>query len=952
MTKRIYERIDKTSENREKQRSYYIPYESMEKALSGKRGESSLYKLLNGKWDFHYYERDIDVPENVDDIIYTDKTDVPSCWQMQGYDRHQYTNLNYPFPVDPPFVPDDNPCGVYKRTFEINSEWENRETYIVFEGAATCLFLYINGKYVGFTQVSRMQAEFNITPFVKKGTNTVTAKVLKWCVGSYLEDQDCFRMNGIFRDVYLLSREKGHLHDIEIKADDKEIKVSHPDYEIFDADGKSLGKAVSSPVLWSAEKPYLYTVVVKSGSEYIPFKVGMRLLEINSEGEFLVNGSPVKMMGVNHHDTHPKTGYYVPDDFLYEELLKMKSLNINCIRTSHYPPTPEFLNMTDELGFYVMDEADVETHGFNTRNIGGGGAFVPGDVDSAWPCNKPDWEPMFTERIERMIERDKNHASVVMWSCGNESNYGPNFDSMLAWAHKRDKTRFSLYERARAVDYNCDTDIRCRMYPNLECIDEIMAEPDTRPYINVEYGHAMGNSPGEIDLFVEKFYQYKKHLGGCIWEWADHVVLDRGVAKYGGDFGEDIHDGNFCVDGLVFSDRSFKAGSRNLKYSYQYMKAVREGDKIAVESRYSHTDLSEFDAVLRLEVDGKITEETHMTLNCPPHGKTEFSIPFALPKTCTYGAHLIFTLEKNGVDVAMTSFDLPECEKVKICTGKEYLNFKTEGDKIFIDGEGFNYVFDTHYGELVSFKKNGIENLASPLKVTTYKAATDNERHFKKSWELNDDNTHSENMNRPFYKVYACTLSGNRITVDASLSGVSRVPYLKYTTEYEFFADGKVKVSADFNVKPQYTTFLPRIGFEFSNPVSDLEFSYYGHGPYENYCDMLLHAPCGLYKSSASREYVPYPMPQEHGNHFGCNMLTLGTGMIFETDSEFEINLSDYDTKTLANAKHTDELKKNGFTNVRVDYRVNGIGSASCGPMLRPEHMITEKNMKFTFYIR
>lgn len=381
MKTRIYERSEKTSENREKERSYYIPYDSVDKALAGKRGESAFYRLLNGKWDFHYYERDIDVPDDLDEINAWDKTDVPSCWQMQGYDRHQYTNLNFPFPVDPPFVPDDNPAGVYKRTFEINSDWAKRKTYIVFEGAATCLFLYVNGKYVGFSMVSRMQSEFNITPFVKEGTNTVAVKVIKWCIGSYLEDQDCFRMNGIFRDVYLLSRAKGHAKDIEIKADTKKIEVSEPDYEIFDAEGKSLGKEVENPILWSAEKPYIYTVVVKKAGEFIPFKVGMREIVINSEGELLINGSPVKMMGVNHHDTHPLTGYYVTDDFLYEELLKMKALNINCIRTSHYPPVPEFLNMTDELGFYVIDEADMESHGFNTRNIGGAGSFVALDVD-------------------------------------------------------------------------------------------------------------------------------------------------------------------------------------------------------------------------------------------------------------------------------------------------------------------------------------------------------------------------------------------------------------------------------------------------------------------------------------------------------------------------------------------------------------------------------------------
>ncbi len=425
MKTRIYERPEKTSENREKERSYYIPYDSVDKALAGKRGESAFYRLLNGKWDFHYYERDIDVPDDLDEINAWDKTDVPSCWQMQGYDRHQYTNLNFPFPVDPPFVPDDNPAGVYKRTFEINSDWAKRETYIVFEGAATCLFLYVNGKYVGFSMVSRMQSEFNITPFVKEGTNTVAVKVIKWCIGSYLEDQDCFRMNGIFRDVYLLSRAKGHAKDIEIKADTKKIEVSEPDYEIFDAEGKGLGDMVTSPVLWNAEKPYLYTVVVKKEGEFIPFKVGMRKIEVSKNG-FFINGQSVKLKGVNRHDSHPDTGWTFSYEALKKELLLIKSFNINCIRTSHYPPCPEMLDLADEIGFYIVDEADYETHGFTSRSIS---AYRGYDDDIIWPSHNPDCREALTERIRRTVERDKNHASVVMWSIGNESNFGVNSEA-------------------------------------------------------------------------------------------------------------------------------------------------------------------------------------------------------------------------------------------------------------------------------------------------------------------------------------------------------------------------------------------------------------------------------------------------------------------------------------------------------------------------------------------
>ncbi|MDP4133767.1 MAG: glycoside hydrolase family 2 TIM barrel-domain containing protein, partial [Bacillota bacterium] len=574
---RIYENISKMSENRMPQRAYYIPYDTLEKALAGKKETSDYYKLLNGKWNFKYFKRDIDVPEKID---FKDMIDVPGVWQNFGYDNHWYTNVNYHFPVDPPFVPDDNPCGVYSRDFVIDEFWSFKKTYIVFEGVATCLFLYINGQYVGFSQGSRMQAEFDITKYVHLGENNVTARVLKYCCGSYMEDQDCFRMNGIFRDVYLLSRDIDHVNDVEIKADTKSLTVSAPEYEIYDGD-KCLGKTVKDPILWNAEKPHLYTVVVKSGTEYIPFKVGMREVSISTEGEFLINGVSVKFHGVNHHDIHPKFGYYLPDEFMRSELLKMKDLNINTIRTSHYPPAPEFLNIVDELGFYVIEEADIETHGFSTMHASGFG--VPGYGDTPdWICKQEEWEGAFLERAQRMVERDKNHPSIVIWSMGNESNYGRNFDAMIDYCHNRDNTRKTLYERAQVINDKCNIDIRSMMYTAVSDVERFVNNGDERPFMLVEYSHAMGNGPGDVADYIEKFYANKKFIGGCIWEWADHVVMKDGVQKYGGDSGEEIHDGNFCCDGLVFSDRSYKAGTLNAKYSYQYFAAELIGDKLKI----------------------------------------------------------------------------------------------------------------------------------------------------------------------------------------------------------------------------------------------------------------------------------------------------------------------------------------------------------------------------------
>ena len=454
---REYENLKKISENREKQRSYYIPYQSLEAALEGDKTKSDFYKLLNGEWQFKYFERDIDAKLENDEW---DTIKVPSNWQMHGYEAPYYTNVNYPYPVDPPYVPDDNPCGVYSFDFEIEKGWTERETYIVFEGVCSCIYLYINDKYVGFSQGSHLQAEFDITKYIKEGKNNLRAKVLKWCLGSYLEDQDFFRLNGIFRDVYLLSREKGHIKDIDVSADTKNIYVSCDNYEIYDQNGNKTD--LSNPVLWNAEKPYLYTVVVMGKTEFIPIKAGMREVSVSADGELLINGVSVKLKGVNHHDTHPTDGYCETEEFIKDELLKMKQLNINCIRTSHYPPTPEFLNMCDEIGFYVIDETDIETHGFASRHSG-----YQYDQNDQWICRQPKWEEAFVERIERMVERDKNHACVIMWSMGNESNIGRNHDAMIAWCKNRDNSRLVHFESASITGDTADVDVRSSMYTDV-----------------------------------------------------------------------------------------------------------------------------------------------------------------------------------------------------------------------------------------------------------------------------------------------------------------------------------------------------------------------------------------------------------------------------------------------------------------------------------------------------
>lgn len=932
---RHYENPRMTGEKREAQRAYYIPYESLEKALSGKKETSAYYKLLNGEWNFKFYESEADASLTPDKW---DKVKVPSCWQTLGYEKPNYTNINYPYPVDPPYVPDINPCGVYEREFEIASDWAKRETYIVFEGVSSFVYLYINGEYAGCSQGSHLQAEFDITPYVKKGKNTVTAKVLKWCAGSYLEDQDFFRYNGIFRDVYLLSRAENHAKDIEIKANTKKITVSEPDYEIFDAEGKSLGKKVASPILWNAEKPYLYTVIVKKEGEFIPFKVGMREIKANKNGLF-INGQSVKLKGVNHHDTHYLDGYCESDEFLRDELLKMKSLNINCIRTSHYPPTSEFLNMADELGFYVVDETDNEAHGFALRQTNP----CPGyDDNGIWPCYNPEFLDMHMDRMIRMVERDKNHACVIMWSAGNEAGYGRNTEAMLNWVHERDNTRLRHYERAEEVRDFAAVDVRSRMYPSLGEMDRLASLGDDRPIFLCEYSHAMGNGPGDVYDYVEKFYSNPIFIGGCIWEWTDHTFLVDGVAKYGGDFEDETHDVNFCCDGLTFYDRSFKPGTIEAKYAYQGIKAEYADGAVKITNRYDFTDLSEFKLRFVHTLNGEKMGEKILTLSLEPHKSTEIKAPFRFLKETEMGESVELYLEKDGEVMGFASLTSPGAVK-KIKHGAK-LKIEESDGAVRVKAGTKEYTVCLLMGNIVSIKEKGKEILKTPVTLSVWRAPTDNERNLTAT-RMDD------RINKTHQKCYGYKISGNKVTFNASLAGVSRVPFLRYDLSYEFFDDGKVKVtvSGKFD-RRSLRTFLPRLGFEFKTVKENESFEYFGMGPYENYADICHHVSFGRYESTAKKEYVPYVVPQEHGNHEGTRSLALSSGLKITSDVPFCFNVSEFDSKMLTSAMHTDELHGDGTTSVRIDYKVTGIGSNSCGPQIEPKYQILFDDFTFSFY--
>lgn len=790
---------------------------------------------------------------------------------MHGYDRIGYTNVNYPFPVDPPYVPDINPCGIYNTSFCLDEEWVQKETYIVFEGVCSCVFLYVNGKYVGYSQGSHLQAEFEVSKYVNYGENELTAKVFKWCSGSYLEDQDFFRFNGIFRDVYLLSREKNHIKDVKVTADCKNISVSCSEYVIYDADNRVAD--LSNPILWNAENPYLYTVVVKGISEYIPIKVGMREISVSDKFELLINGVSVKLKGVNHHDTDAYNGYVMSDEALMNDLLKMKELNINTIRMSHYPPTSEFLNMCDELGFYVIDETDLETHGFATRNTGQ--VWDDKEYPDEWLHSMPEWEFSFVDRAMRMYERDKNHASIIMWSTGNESGHGINHRKMINWLKDKDAMRLIHCEDATRQGYYGVADVASIMYGGIDELEENYINSDEHkcPVFLCEYAHAMGNGPGDVYDYVELMYQYPKFIGGCIWEWADHTVIRDSVPMYGGDFGELTHDGNFCCDGLVFYDRKFKAGSLNTKYSYQYFGSEYKEGKIHLTNYYDFTNLNKYDFKFEKIVDGEVVESCIKTVDVMPHTTIEIDAPFLFDEDCEMGIHLNVCQLDNGFE---RGFVQHEIKSVKLNPHiGETLNCLTEDSRfIYAETKNAKFTISKITGSLVSIIKNDKELLAEPVSLTAWRAPTDNDRKIKYNWGLFEDNISGMNLNRLFSKVYSIELADNEIIITGNLAGVSRIPFLYYTIKYKCFENGlQIVVDGDVNKKIK-CPFLPRIGFEFTLNKANDGFSYFGMGEKENYCDMCHHTKIGKYSSSAEKEYVNYIMPQEHGNHTKTRMLS------------------------------------------------------------------------------
>ena len=982
--------------NRVKSHAYFIPFSDRKTAMTQNAANSDRYMLLNGQWGFKYFERLFDITEEIfsTDAKLPDTLPVPSCWQMHGYDKPHYTNVTYPYPVDPPYLPDDNPAGVYSHDFIIPDDWTGKEIFLTFEGVSSCILVYINGQEVGYSKGSHLPHEFDITPYLVKGQNRLTAMVAKWCDGSYLEDQDFYRFNGIFRDVYLVAREEKYVRDFFVHTDlDKDYKDATIKVEIETTDGGQSTNTLLAPdgtvvgvgtgsceffvedaIKWTSETPALYTLLIEYNNEVIAEEVGIRTIQTSKTGELLINGVAVKLKGVNRHDSDPDLAYCTPTELLIRDLDVMKQLNINTIRTAHYPNTPEFYKLCDRYGFYVVDEADLEAHGFSCRNHDQG--YVA--FDPEWPCQNPMWTDAHIDRMERMVERDKNRPCVIMWSLGNESCYGDNHVKMSAWTKARDNSRLVHFEGAWLDgDPEDVVDVISRMYPHVDqaskilsadvrpCMEWFLEQENPRPFFMCEYAHSMGNGPGDMKDYWEVVEKHDCYIGGCIWEWADHTVKTEKGYTYGGDFGETPHDGNFCVDGLVLPDRSLKAGSKNAKEVYAYVDAEFENNNLIVKNKFHFIDLSVYEAYITYVCDDKETPVGTFSLDAPA-GKTQI-IPLNINvDDCMYGAYLnvSFRLKEDavwadkGYEVAFRQFKLKEGCGFKFGASDKSLSIDETREHIILSGENFTYKFNKLYGVFDSLCINNKELLTRKAEFTVWRAPTDNDRKVRNLWGTHDLN-YQDNaaMDLTMNKCYGTTFDYDdkkaTITSQMSVASNSKTPLIKLNVVYTVLSDGSIAHNISGKVR-ELNIFLPRFGMELDLGKGFDNIEYFGMGPDENYIDMRAHAKMGYFKSTPKDELFHYIKPQENGNHTSTKMVRVsdGTTGITVVSDNIEFSALPVTSHDMTKALHDYELKLRDTTRLRIDYKVICIGSNSCGPFLLKKYRLDESEFEYSFTIK
>ena len=960
-------------------------------------------QLLNGAWKFQYFNSIYDIQDSFFEKNYDtenfDEIQVPSVWQMAGYDTHQYTNIRYPFPFDPPYVPQDIPCGVYVHNFEYSRDEKASKAFLNFEGVDSCFYVWINGSYIGYSQVSHMTSEFDVTDVLQDGANTVAVLVMKWCDGSYLEDQDKFRMSGIFRDVYILKRPKQAISDYHIKTRiegmlakvEIEMKFYSPlnvKISIEDRNGAvvALGSIaeegtavleIASPELWNTENPYLYKLILETENEVIVDHIALRKIEIKDQVIYL-NGQKIKFRGVNRHDSDPVTGFTISPEQITTDLTLMKQHNFNAIRSSHYPNAPFFYEMCDKYGFMVIDEADIEAHGPFM-------IYRKEDTDynrfKRWNekiADDPVWEEAIVDRVKLMVERDKNRFCIVMWSMGNESAYGCNFEKALEWTKNFDPDRITQYESARYRNYDetydySNLDVYSRMYPALSEIQEYLDKDGSKPFLLVEYCHSMGNGPGNFEDYFRMIQDNDKMCGGFVWEWCDHAIAHgtaengKTIYAYGGDHGEEIHDGNFCMDGLVYPDRTVHTGLLEYKNVYRPARVIsydKESGELVLHNYLDFDNLKDYVKIsYELTQDGLVISKGKLPeVSAAPHSEGKTNLKINVPENGKCYLKLIYHLKKEvplldedhilGFDEIEVSKDGAKCKLAEKWLQKTAVDSElqvNENDtQIHIKGREFAYTIDKRTALFTEMKFAGREYLNHPMELNIWRAPTDNDMYIKSEWK-------KSHYDKAYTRAYTTEVvqgkHGVKITSHASVVAETVQKILDVTITWKIEAAGKIDADIAVTKDDEFPD-LPRFGVRIFLDKKLSAARYFGMGPQESYCDKHQAASHGLYQANIDDLHEDYIRPQENGSHYDCEYVELNNsryGIVASAENAFSFNASYYTQEELEKKTHNYELTESDSVVFCVDYALNGIGSNSCGPVVLDQYRFDDVLFRFQF---
>lgn len=981
---KVWEDVSITDINRMRARATFYSYPNRETALFNEPTYTHNFKSLNGCWKFLFLDAPeyspLDFEQANFDVSSWETINVPSNWQIEGYGSMHYSDLWYNFPIRPPYVPTDNPTGIYKRTFTIGESWMKEDVILRFQGVDSAFHLWVNGNEVGYSKGARMTSEFDISSYVTTGENDLTVRVYQWSDGTYLEDQDMWWLSGIFRDVELYTQPKSGIDDLKVNTILKDtytkgvLSVSGKirrinenvtlSYELLNdrlepivfgelklTDQFTFTEEIHKPKLWSAEDPNLYTLLltVKNDDtiiEVIPQHIGFRHIELQGK-TFTVNGVAIKFKGVNRHDYHPATGRVVSKEDIIKDIYLMKQHNINAIRTSHYPNSPFLYELCDLHGMYVIDEADIECHGFELTN------------NYNWIADDPAWEKVHVDRLIRMIERDKNHPSIIMWSLGNESGFGHNFRKMAAVCKELDPTRLVHYEGDSKAEV---TDVFSTMYtwlenqPNGRKIMQDIISTTEKPHIHCEYGHAMGNGPGGLKEYQELYYKHEQLQGGFIWEWYDHGIetideYGNVYYRYGGDFGDEPTNGNFCIDGLLMPDRTPSPAlieyKKIIEPVHTHIVDLVNGE-IRIENKYDFISLDHLTLLYSIEKDGIPLQTGNVDITgIPARSSKNISIDYDLTFEKEKGTDYYLTLSyltnrdfkwcKAGLVLANAQFKFPfETETLNI-SPKGSLVVKETHNKLMVACDDVEIIFDMVKGQMTSWRKNGVLVVEQGPKLNFWRAPIDNdmyllkdykEKYFMHLWHEMVDSVEYKQTDK-------CVI----ITVKTVNGTTNSSWYYCCSYEYNIYPNGdiilEVKGSPD-GIIENAPIMLPRIGVEMRINKSCEYVRWYGKGPGESYSDSKQANLTGVYSKTVDEMFTNYVHPQENGNRTDTHWASLvnrnGIGfMAVCNNSTFDFGATYYEVADLEKARHTIDLQKKDYITVHLDYKQNGLGSNSCG---------------------